>query len=135
MSKISFKIIGIPVPKGRPRFFRRGRFVGTYTPPKTKNWETIVRGQAVASRPPMLWEGPLRMKLIFMMPRPKSLPKKVIHHIKKPDVDNLAKAIKDALQGIIYKTDSQVVMLTAMKIYATAEPRVEVDIEEVDHEE
>ena len=134
MAQIDFKIRGIPVPKGRPRFYRGARFVGTYTPKKTRNWESIVRGQAVSHRPPVLWEGPLVMQLVFLMPRPKSLPKKITRHIKKPDVDNLAKSIKDALQGIIYKSDSQIFALILNKQYTTDECGVDVRIEEVSHE-
>ncbi len=129
MRRLEFKIIGQPVPKGRPRFFRAGGLVGAYTPKKTRSWESIVRGQAVSYRPKYLWEGPIIMTLTFMMPRPKSLPKKIIHHTKKPDLDNLAKSIKDALQGIIYRTDSQVVILNLEKKYALSESGVMVRIE------
>ena len=58
------------------------------------------------------------MKLTFLLPRPKSLPKKVVHHIKKPDCDNLIKAAKDALKGICYKDDSQIIEIYAIKKYA-----------------
>lgn len=132
MAKIRFKIIGAPVAKGRPRFARRGNFVTTYTPENTRTWEAFVKDQSNRHRPEKLWEGALLMTLVFYMPRPKSLPKKVIHHIKKPDLDNLAKSIKDALQGIIYRTDSQIVELNLRKIYGTCEHGVVVDIEEVE---
>lgn len=129
---ITFKILGIPVPKGRPRFTRVAGFVRTYTPLKTHRWEKIVRGQAVSYRPKYLWEGPITMSLTFMMPRPKSMPKKVVYHIKKPDLDNLAKSVKDALQGIIYKTDSQIIILNLEKKYTLDEYGVVVRMEEED---
>ncbi len=132
MARITFKIVGIPVSKGRPRFFLRAGFVKPYTPTETRRWEKIIFGQAVSYRPEYLWEGPIVMSLTFLMPRPKSLPKKVLHHIKKPDLDNLAKSVKDALQGIIYKTDSQVITLILRKKYAQDEPGVEVEMEEVE---
>ena len=131
MAEIKFKIIGKPIPKGRPRFFRAGAHVGTYTPTKTRKWEEFVRFQAVQYRPKKLWEGPISMALTFMMPRPKSLPKKVVYHIKKPDLDNLAKSIKDALQGIIYKTDSQIIILNLEKKYTLNEYGVVVKMEEM----
>ena len=131
INQLTFNIIGAPVAKGRPRFYRGSGFVGTYTPDNTRRWENIVRGQAISYRPKELWKGPISMALTFLMPRPKSLPKKVIHHIKKPDLDNLAKAIKDALQGVIYKTDSQVVVLNLDKKYTIYRPGVIVTVEEL----
>lgn len=57
------------------------------------------------------------MDLVFLLPRPKSLPKKIIHHTKKPDLDNLTKSIKDALEGIFFKNDSQITELKSLKMY------------------
>ncbi len=129
MPQIQFTITGAPVPKLRPKFRRCRNFVITYTPKKTRIWECNVRVQARRYKPEIPWQGPIRMTLLFLMPRPKSLPKKVIYHIKKPDLDNLAKAIKDALQGIMYVSDSQVVYLILSKVYAAGDPRVEVKME------
>lgn len=132
MAQLKFKIIGQPIAKGRPRFFRAGSYTGTYTPANTRRWEEFVHFQAIQYRPKSLWQGPIAMTLIFLMPRPKSLPKKVVHHIKKPDLDNLAKSVKDALQGIIYRTDSQIVTLNIEKKYAVDEYGVEIEMEEVE---
>ena len=132
MAELKFKIIGKPEPKERPRFFRAGTHVGTYTPTKTRQWENMIRLQAVRHRPKKLWEGPIAMALTFMMPRPKSLPKKVVYHIKKPDLDNLAKSCKDAMQGIIYKSDSQIIILNLEKKYTLDEYGVAVRLEEVE---
>lgn len=111
------KILGNPVAQGRPRAFRRGSFIGMYDPKKSKDWKSTVARQAVQQGASML-SGALKMDLIFFMPRPKSLSKKIIYHTKKPDLDNLVKAIKDALEGICYKNDSQVVESSEKKIYA-----------------
>lgn len=46
---------------------------------------------------------------------------------KKPDIDNITKCVLDALNGIAYHDDSQIVRLTVEKFYAQ-QPRVEVDI-------
>ena len=72
------------------------------------------------------------MALTFMMPRPKSLPKKFVYHIKKPDLDNLGKSVKDALQGIIYKADSQIMILLLEKQYTLDEYGVAVRMEEIE---
>ena len=79
------------------------------------------------------------MELRFFFQRPKSLPKKIIHHIKRGDVDNYAKLIMDSLEprkrpkksqnpleGAIYENDAQIVSLWVTKEYGT--PRVEVRI-------
>lgn len=128
MQTISFFIAGQAVPKGRPRFFNRGKFFGTYTPGKTRMWEQFVQFQAVKHKPKDLPECPIEMQLIFTLPRPKSLPKKVTHHTKKPDADNLAKCIKDALEGIFFKNDSQVFSLCVNKRYAARNEEMGVGI-------
>jgi len=111
-------IYGNPVAQGRPRFARRGKFVTTYDPEKSRSWKETVKWQVLAQGVPEPLDGPLVMSLIFMLPRPASLPKKVIEHTKKPDWENLAKAICDALEGICYKNDSQIVECNVKKIYA-----------------
>lgn len=134
MKQIKFKIIGNPVPKGRPRFYKAGNFVHSYTPKKTRQWEQFVKFQAIHYRPKELWTGAIVMDLVFWLPRPKSLPKKVINHIKKPDIENLAKSVMDALEGIIYKRDSQIICLVCDKIYSETEYGVDVKLTELDGE-
>jgi Holliday junction resolvase RusA-like endonuclease len=133
----NFFIEGIPVPQGRPRFSvikKRGggQFVNTYDPPKSKAWKKEIEGQLVGG----LWrgdpvEGVVRVRLMFFMPRPKSLPKKTVHHIKKPDIDNLVKGVLDAMTGICFKDDSQIVDLSSSKHYLRIGgdvPGIDVDI-------
>ena len=65
---------------------------------------------------------------------PKSLPKKQIFHIKRPDLDKLTRAALDAMTRVIWRDDSQVVRIEALKRYTGAQhgeqPRVEFYIEE-----
>ena len=97
MSELSIFIPGIPVPQGRPRAFvnqHTGRPV-IYDPKNSRDWKSNV---AFIARQHWTWElltGPLEMSLVFHMPRPKSLPKKVRFHVKRPDLDTLKKAVKD----------------------------------------
>lgn len=123
---ITFTVYGSPVPQGRPRFFRRGNHVGTYDPAKSKDWKSEVKWQAIEQKV-KIQDGPLSLSLRFILPRPKSLPRKVEHHVKKPDVDNLVKCTLDGLKGICYQDDSQVVVLVASKHYGKT-PCVEVKI-------
>ena len=133
---IEFVINGAAVAKGRPRSTKRGI---TYTPEKTRAYEDYVRSVASQYAPKELLKGALEMELHFFFQRPKSLPTKVVHHIKKPDCDNLCKGILDSLEprkrskksqnpleGAIYENDAQIVSLWVTKQYGT--PRVEVKI-------
>ena len=137
-SPIQFFIEGDPVAQGRPRFARMGNFTKVYDPKKSKDWKeyvlTVAR-QKLGKAP--LLEGALEMTLVFWMPRPKSLPKKVIHHVKKPDIDNLAKGVKDALSGFCYGDDKQVVELHLYKKYGpdNISCGVDVSIEEISESE
>ena len=123
MTEIAFVVKGTAIPKARPRLTKRGI---AYTPSKTKEFENYVKMVASQYATKELLEGALEIELHFYFQRPKSLPKKVVHHTKRPDCDNTSKAILDSLEGIIYKNDSQVVSLWATKQYGT--PRVEVKI-------
>lgn len=130
-----FTVPGPPVAKGRPRV---GKF-GTYTPEKTVNYENLVQFsylQKYKNAEPM--EGYLKIEMIFFMPIPKSTSKKrkelmlqrKILPDKKPDYDNMAKAISDALNNITYKDDNQIVEAHIYKFYSD-EPRAEVFIENI----
>ena len=124
-----------PTPKGRPRFTRYGkkRFVKAYTPKKTRNYEEKITEYYRQSPNAYKFEKgiPLAINLVFGMPIPKSTPKSrkeamfegIIKHTKRPDVDNMAKAVLDALNGIAWEDDSQIVRLTVTKEY-TKEPYV-----------
>lgn len=124
----SLRVYGLPVPQGRPRaFVAPGGHASVYDPKKSKDWKNLVRAQVIAAeRPAEPWAGAVKLWLMFYLPRPLSLPKKVIHHIKRPDCDNLAKAVKDALRGLLYRDDSQVIALLVEKQYG---PTPGVDIE------
>ena len=54
-----------------------------------------------------------------------------LYPTKKPDADNIAKVICDALNGSAYHEDTQVVKLTVRKVYTEGEPKVRVEIYEI----
>lgn len=131
---IKFTIEGPPVAKGRPKFARRGNFVSTYTPAKTKTYEDRVKTAAryaMDGLKPL--EGDLSVFLKFYMPIPQSSTKafktacitEEHGHIKKPDLDNLFKSVTDGMNGIVYVDDSQISCATLEKVYSD-NPRVEV---------
>lgn len=129
--KTEIIITGRPVAKARPRFYRRGNHVGTYNDQTTEEgrWMLQASGQIKEIVP----EGtPITLRCLFCMPIPKSMSKKqreaTIYHIKRPDLDNLVKFVKDCLNGLAWRDDSQVSELFAGKVYSD-EPRTEIWIE------
>jgi crossover junction endodeoxyribonuclease RusA len=91
------------------------------TTAKNKGWQQLVAeaaGRARDEAGAALLEGPVRLLVAFYLPRPKSLPKKVAHHTKKPDLDKLLRSVKDGLKAVAWHDDSQVVDVKAIKRYA-----------------
>jgi Holliday junction resolvase RusA-like endonuclease len=129
-----FEINTKPVPQARPRFFVRDngfkRFVGAYDPAKCKTfkeviaWHAKIKAMECGLRRPVT--GPISISLIFQMGRNG----KEVYHTKRPDLDNLAKAVKDALRGIIYQDDSQIVEAHLFKKYG--EQVIKIDVETKD---
>ena len=104
-----------PVAKGRPRVCRNGR---AYTPEKTRRAEEAMRwqiGLAMKDRAVPMFGGPLAVEVELRFARPKSV--KRAHHTVKPDIDNAVKLIGDAGNGLIWSDDSQIVQLSARKVY------------------
>ena len=126
-------IPGIPIAKGRPRV---GKF-GTYTPTKTVNYENLVQFCYMDQAEGVKLAGPVRMEIQLLFPIPKSYSKKQVElikaqgmvHTKKPDISNCLKSIEDALNGLAYDDDSQIVEIMAWKWYTLEDPRAEVYIE------
>ena len=127
--KISFEVKGKPVAKERPRATVRGGYAVVYTPKNTAQFEIYVKQVATEYAPSKLLSGALELRLAFYVQRPQSLSAKVNYVIKRPDVDNLAKSIMDALEGVIYGHDAQVFSLVVTKAYGA--PRVEIVIVEM----
>jgi Holliday junction resolvase RusA-like endonuclease len=119
MNVWELRVYGLPVPQGRPRaFVTRSGHASVYDPAASREWKNVVRAQAIAGRPLRPLEGAVDLSLVFYLPRPVSLPRRVHYHTKRPDGDNLGKAIKDALRGLLYRDDSQVVVELTRKLYA-----------------
>ena len=127
---ISFFVPGVPVPQGRARAFTRPGMKGVrfYDPGKSKDWKSVVASHVPKGTMPYQRDVPLVLTVEFLCKAPKALGPNH-HHIKKPDLDNLIKAVKDALKGICWHDDSQVTEIKASKHYALpGEEGVEVSI-------
>jgi len=112
--RIVIFIPGSPVPKERAGSARRGH---RYTPKKTAAWETAARMIAAAKvRGAAPLDGPLEVCTTMIFEIPKTWPQwqrgmaeqGLIMPTKKPDADNVLKAVKDSLNGIVYKDDCYV---------------------------
>lgn len=129
-------IPGKPLGKQRPRVLKNGV---TYTPKKTVEYETFIKEMYVTEcRSEKPKEGPVKMSIRAYFPIPKSVSKTKatsmergnVRPTKRPDVDNIIKIVADALNGIAYKDDSQIVSCSLEKFYSSI-PRLEIEIEEV----
>lgn len=117
--------------KGRPRVLKSGR---TYTPLKTKeaSAEVVVEWLShVGSAEQKLYaeyDGPVKMTILYSRELPKSASEKRIQEndLQKPDIDNVAKLIMDALNGYAYKDDSQIVELNIRKLRREAHGRGDI---------
>ena len=128
-----FTIPGKLCGKGRPRFTKSGH---TFTPEKTTNYETLVKlafRQMYPGAEPIAAKVEVIAKITAYYPIPVSASKKrqilmrtgQIKPTTKPDTDNIAKICLDALNGIAYHDDAQIVGLQVNKLYSD-EPRVTV---------
>jgi Holliday junction resolvase RusA-like endonuclease len=135
---VTFKVDGTPVPKGRARYARRGNFISTYTPEKTRTYETLIKDAAIvamgASEP---LETPVSLYLYIRVPIPKSCTKKRLEAIdngsekptKKPDASNILKSVEDGMNGVVYHDDSQIINIHVTKVYSSL-PGVDICVKE-----
>jgi len=134
---ITFTIPGPPRGKGRPKFFRRGNFVGTYTDKETTSYENLVKTAFRLIHCGAPKEGPLSVKITSFFPIPASSTKKFkieastedVPVIKKPDGDNIIKVILDALNQIAFRDDAQIYDVRCVKLYSN-NPRTIVQIDD-----
>ena len=127
-----------PTPQLRPRVSSRGGYVRVYDPPKVKNFKNLLRSLAVHqyARPPLL--GPLSVSLTFYRPVQSSISKTERERrlsneskpVVKPDADNYIKATLDALNGILWHDDAQIVKIEAEKKYSD-HPKITVSVKPV----
>ena len=138
---IKFTVPGAPVGKGRPKVSTRGgKFAKMYTPEKTANYETLVAlaaQQAMVGR--TLLAGPVEVQMAILLPIPASWSKKKqaaaiagqVYPTKKPDADNVVKAIFDGINGVVWNDDVQACDIVVRKRYAET-PGVQVLVKPID---
>ena len=124
---LDFTVYAKAVGKARPRVTTRGGYAHAYTPAKTREFENLVgwsAKRAMCQRLPVASGRALFVQITVSLVPPLSWSKKRRSEAfgafcsKKPDTDNVAKAILDAMNGIVYEDDAQVVGLIVQKFYA-----------------
>ena len=125
---VRFSVLGKPLGKGRPKFRNYGKYVNTYTPEKTVSFETLVkleyRRQCGDKRFPD--DAMIGIEITAYFPIPKSASKKKVEAMLKreirptvkPDFDNIAKIIADALNCVAYSDDKNIVDSAVHKYYS-----------------
>lgn len=136
MDMVLVIVEGEPVGKGRPKASTFGGGVRMYTPDKTRRYENNVRAEAKASMAGReAFAGPCMLELSIVCGVPASWSKKKqaqalageIVPTKKPDIDNIVKALCDSFNGIVWVDDVQVTDLLVRKRFGPA-PHVEAKI-------
>lgn len=131
---MKFIVDGKIVGKARPRFTRQGH---CYTPKATVLYEKWIANNYKKENG-ILFQNPIVVKIIANIGIPKSATKKFKENAlngiekptKKPDADNIAKAVLDALNKVAYSDDKQVIGLSVKKRYAEKE-FLEIEVEEI----
>lgn len=141
MKTVTFTVPGAPKGKARARTVRgRGGNTFSYTPEGTVLYENLIKTCYRQDVGAVIFNDgqPLSVTIRAYFPLLKSVSKKKKQEMldgsilptKKPDIDNIAKCVLDALNKLAYRDDTQVVELHMEKHYAEV-PRVEVSIQEI----
>jgi Holliday junction resolvase RusA-like endonuclease len=120
---VTLTVYGTPIPQGSTKAFMRPGMklpIVTADNVKTKPWRQAIvdaSREQVAGQAPL--DGPLSLRVVFYLPRPKTAPKRVTEPAKKPDTDKLLRAVMDALTAAgVWADDAQVVQVEARKVFA-----------------
>ena len=149
--KITAWVEGTPKAQPRARAFARGGKARLYTPGTAEHWKGQIALAFKELRPETPIASPVRIFVGAVMPRPGRLCRKkdpvhALPHDKKPDPDNIAKAILDALTTIgVWEDDKLVSDLRCTMVYAArvdtreasgwlgrATPGAHIEIETID---
>lgn len=136
---VFFSVPGDPRGKGRGTPVQRGRHLAIITGAETEAYQnkvaTFARGAMRQMDLAAPLQGPLELRMLirFRIPRSASTPKRAamlkgqIKPTRKPDADNVVKAVKDGCNGVVWHDDVQITGLWVRKVYATT-PGVDVSV-------
>lgn len=124
MKITTFRVPGAPQGKARPRVTR----YGTYTPKKSREYEQRVREAWMEAGAVCFADSPVCVEVTAVFAPPLSASRKRRTEMlvsgtpaKKPDADNILKAVCDALNGFAWKDDAQVIEAHVRKVYGLTE--------------
>ena len=129
MTGVSFTVPGEPIGKGRPRATTRAGHAALYTPKKTANYESLIAHaahQAMAGAAPVEFACQVQLSITVGVPASWSKKKQAaalagqVLPTKKPDTDNVVKAVFDGMNGVVWRDDVQAVDLFVRKRYGAA---------------
>jgi crossover junction endodeoxyribonuclease RusA len=118
--EISFDVLGRPSPQGSKKSIGNNRFIeASKFLPAWRNAVKIAAEHAVTVNGWAKVSGPVELEIMFYLDRPSSISAtKRPYPIVPPDVDKLIRGVGDALTGVVYDDDSQIVRVLAWKVYA-----------------
>lgn len=136
--KTDFFVPGQPQGKGRAKVTTRGRYAHAYTPAKTVAYEDLIKTFFCNNNCQRL-NGVLDLTVKAFYKIPQSFSRKKRNDAlngnltpqTKPDVDNILKVVCDALNGLAYEDDKQIVHQEIFKFYSDY-PRLEIEIKEIE---
>jgi len=126
---VSFTVPGEPIGKGRPRATTRAGHAALYTPKKTANYESLIAHaayQAMAGAVPLECACQVQLSITVGVPASWSKKKQAaallgeVLPTKKPDTDNVVKAVFDGMNGVVWRDDVQAVDLFVRKRYGSS---------------
>lgn len=124
---ISFRVNGIPIPQGSMKVIN-GRVLHSQGSALAV-WRSLIGWEAklAGASPHKL---PVRIKITFFMPRPKTV--KRLYPSVAPDLDKLIRGVLDGLTGVAYEDDGQVIQIQAQKLYG-AEVGAQIELETIEY--
>ena len=137
---IRFIVFGEPVAQGRARATVIGGHARLYDPAKSRNYKGMVREEALKQKPVKPLEGPVSLTVRVYQRIPKGFSKAKraaaltgrLRPTTRPDLKNVLAGIEDSLKQVIWLDDSQVVDFGDSGKWYDDNPRVEVEIEEIE---
>lgn len=145
MPQVKFTVYATPIPQGSMKGFvlpgkggAKPRAILTSDNTKLKPYRGEVTREAMVAlrnagmqEPMAARHVPVSMVIDFYLSRPPSVPRKRTEMVVKPDLSKLVRSTEDAMTGILYVDDAQVVELSVRKHYGLPE-RVEVSVSVLD---
>jgi len=124
-----YLIPGRPVPLQRAR---HNQYSSRPWDPQKALKQQLSHLIALQNKLKIMYQGPLRLEIIFYFPRSRETRKETWHHMR-PDTTNLIKLIEDVCNKLLYEDDCQIAWIDARKMYSS-KPRVEFDLHELEPE-